>query len=273
MPPRPGSGDGSSPAAVMARIYDVWLGGTTNYEEDRQEADAIEQLYAGTKLMVRRGRLWLSRLVTYAARHGITQYLDLGCGLPIMERRDVGGFRIEGVHAIAHAVNPGAKVVYVDNEPEVRRHFDAVLAGADPTIAFIPADLTDSRGVLAAAADQSLIDLDQPVCVILAMVLHFFPPAQAKTVAAGYIDRIPPGSLVGISVGHNSNPCLFSDVRSELSAAPLHNHSKNTISTFFTGLELEPPGLVQARSWIGGMEGPKLPTSTAYVLAGAGWKR
>lgn len=52
---------------------------------------------------------FLSRAVTWVARQGVAQFIDLGCGLPTSPN----------THETARAVIPDAVVVYVDNGPIV----------------------------------------------------------------------------------------------------------------------------------------------------------
>ena len=89
-----------------ARVYDALLGGKDNFAADRQVADAIRANPAGEigPLAIRD---YLRRVVTFLSREaGIDQFLDVGTGLPTAPN----------VHEVAQAVNPAARVVYVDND-------------------------------------------------------------------------------------------------------------------------------------------------------------
>ena len=63
--------------------------------------------------------------VTWAARQGIGQFIDLGAGLPASP----------SVHQAARAVLPTARVAYVDIDPVVLSHARALLATGDGVIA------------------------------------------------------------------------------------------------------------------------------------------
>src|SRR6266568_8018579 len=75
---------GIDPAvATAARIYDYWLGGHDNFAADRIAALKITEAAPEAPLLARHNRAFLGRAVGYlAADAGITQFLDLGTGLP-----------------------------------------------------------------------------------------------------------------------------------------------------------------------------------------------
>ena len=126
-------------------------------------------------------------------------------------------------------------------------HAQALLAGP-AGIAVIKADLTGPDTVLAEAAAGG-IDLTEPVCVIFAMVLHFYPPDQARSIVTGYMSRVPAGSTVVISTGRMDDPDAWHRMRDGYSASATYNHSRDEVASFFTGLEIVPPGLVRAVDW------------------------
>jgi hypothetical protein len=118
-----------------------------------------------------------------------------------------------------------------------------------------------------------VIDLDRPVCALLAMVLHFYDPDTAREVAAGYAAHLAPGSIIAISVLTFDEPFLWVRFREAFTAAPLFNHTADDVRSFLAGLEMIDPGLIMARRWRGGMPDPGLrPDGPVYVLAGAARK-
>ena len=104
--------------AHSARVYDYLLGGKDNFAADREVGDKAIEAWPAARTGVRENRDFLGRAVRYlAAEAGITQFLDLGSGLPGMGN----------VHEVAQDVNPAARVVYVDNDPIVLVHSRALL--------------------------------------------------------------------------------------------------------------------------------------------------
>jgi hypothetical protein len=94
-----------------ARIYDYFLGGKDNFAADRETGMKSLEAWPGIRTAARENRAFLRRAVRYlAAEVGITQFLDIGSGLP----------SVGNVHEVAQAVNPAARVVYADNDPFVK---------------------------------------------------------------------------------------------------------------------------------------------------------
>jgi len=146
----------------IARVYDYWLGGKDNFEADRQEALRLLAVYPLMAKLARDDRQFLGRAVTWVAGQGIRQFLDVGSGLPTAQN----------THQAAQAADPGARVVYADNDPVVVAHARARLAA--PGVEAIEGDLRDPMGILGDPIVCKLIRPDEPACVVLALVLHFF---------------------------------------------------------------------------------------------------
>jgi hypothetical protein len=90
----------------VARVYDAILGGKDNFEADRAVAEMARKAFPDGGRAAHINRELLGRAVRYMAGHGISQFLDLGSGLPT----------VQNTYQIAQAANPAARVVYVDND-------------------------------------------------------------------------------------------------------------------------------------------------------------
>jgi hypothetical protein len=257
----PAGFDASKPN--VARVYDYLLGGKDNFEADREMARRLLEVYPATAQLAKDGRAFLGRAVLWAANQGISQFLDLGAGLPTQEN----------THQIVRSVDPAARVCYVDNDEMAVMHATALLAGPDG-IAAARADLADTESVLANKRVQQVIDLSQPVCVIMAAVLHFYPAADARRIAQAYIGRIPSGSALVISCVHSDDPERWAVSRQNYRAATVYNHDRAELLSFFDGLEMVPPGIAPGHAWRGGMATvPAAPAGrNAYPLSGVGVK-
>ena len=66
----------------IARVYDYLLDGKDNFAVDREVAQRLMAVAPLTVDVTRENRQFLARAVTWAANQGITQFIDLGCGLP-----------------------------------------------------------------------------------------------------------------------------------------------------------------------------------------------
>jgi O-methyltransferase involved in polyketide biosynthesis len=244
----------------IARVYDYWLGGKDNFAADRKMAEQFAGVYPGIRELCRDNRRFVSRVAAWAAGQGIRQILDLGSGLPT----------VLNTHDAARGVAPGTRVAYVDNDPVVIRHAEALLAKGSGLSA-AQADLTDPAAVWNDPRVRAVIDPAEPVCVLLAAMLHFLDADAARAVVAGYAELALPGSLVAISLSRNDNEEQHIDAQAAYTAAHLYSHSQADIESFFEGLELVPPGVALAEAWRGGVASvPSAAKGSAYFLAGVG---
>ncbi len=241
----------------MARVYNYWLGGKDNFPADRAEADFLLGIYPPLRDLVWENRAFVTRAVAWAAGQGISQFLDLGAGLPASP----------AVHQAARAVLPAARVAYVDNDPVVLAHARALLATGDGVTA-VAADLRDPAAVLADKELRAVIDPAQPAGVILGAVLHFLDAVTACTVAGGYAGLIAPGSYLIISVACNDDEMLSKRLAQQYTAATWHNHPAEVVESFFGGLELVGPGVTEAQTWRAWLTEPRLCRRDGHVLAG-----
>jgi SAM-dependent methyltransferase len=229
--------------ANTARVYDYWLGGTHNFLADQDLARAIAAVEPNTRGGVRANRAFLGRAVRFMAAAGVTQFLDIGSGIPT-----------EGnVHEIAQEACPGARVVYADIDPVAVAHSRAILAG-NPDAAIIEADLLEPDRILAHETTRRLIDFGRPVGLLLAMVLPFVADtADPWRVVARLRDRLAPGSY--LVIGHMTNesrPALAEAVETVYNrsvSTEVHVRSRAEILRFFDGFDLVDPGLVYIPLW------------------------
>jgi hypothetical protein len=243
----------------VARVYDYWLGGKDNYAADRAEAERLVKLYPPLPALVRENREFLIGAVTWAARQGIGQFIDLGAGLPTSTSLPV--------HQAARAVLPAARVAYVDIDRVVVAHAVALLA-TDDGVAAVNADLTDPAAVLRAREIRQVIDPAQPVCVILGAVLHFCDANTARQVTAGYRQLVAPGSCLVLSVARYDDETLAKQLADEYHATQFVNHSAADVTSFFAGWQLVSPWLTEAGAWQPEATLSVLASRTGHVMAG-----
>ncbi|MDX6738157.1 SAM-dependent methyltransferase [Actinocorallia sp. A-T 12471] len=226
-----------------ARIYDALLGGKDNYESDREVVRLLTELYPFAQATAVANRAWLGRAVSYLADHGIRQFLDIGAGLPTQEN----------VHQVAQAVDPGCRVVYVDNDPIVLSHGRALLTGTDNVRVF-EGDLARVEEILAEA--RTFLDFERPVGVLLSAILHFFDDAaDPYRIVATIRDALPPGSYLALTHGTvapdkaDEDSKEFTDAYSQRSSSGLHLRDKAQVARFLDGFEPVDPGVVYAVHW------------------------
>jgi hypothetical protein len=243
----------------IARVYDYWLGGKDNYAADREEAERLLAVYPLMAKLARDNRQFLTRAVTWVAGQGVRQFLDIGSGLPTAQN----------THQAAQAADESCRVVYADNDPVVLTHARALLAG--PGVEAIEGDLRDPMGILGAPEVCKMIRPDEPACVVLALVLHFFDFEHAWQIAGAFTSWLPAGSYLILSVGSGDEETGGALTRA-YTAAPLDNHSPAQIAAFFSGLDLTSPGLVDARDWRPGWREYHRKHQGGRILAGVARK-
>lgn len=251
-------------APNIARIYAHWLGGKDSFEADRIAADAVKAEFPEIVHVARANRQFVTRAVAHVAAQGITQYIDIGAGLPASP----------SIHETAARANPLARVCYIDNDPVVIAHARALLA-TGPGVAIVPGDMRQPHGILASPELRSLIDLDRPVCVILAAVLHFLPAGQADAVAAEFRRAMAPGSYLIVSSGTSTgtSPALISRLQAAYQGvAEVIGGTADEIAGYFSGLHLVLPGLVDVWAWRPDSEWFWPPPPSARILGGVAFK-
>lgn len=242
----------------IARVYDYFLGGKDNFAADREVAERQIAIAPLIPVIAVENRRFLARAVTWAANQGVTQFIDLGCGLPT----------VPNTHESARAVIRGARVAYVDYDPVVLSQLEAVVANGNTGASVVAGDVRDVATIIGGV--RSEIDLSAPVCLIMGYLLHFFAPEAAGNLVAEYRARLAPGSYLVLSVIHADGEAADEGFGGYSSAvASVYNHSMADFTGFFGALDLVPPGVVDARKWQPAWdESLSVPKRAGYVLAG-----
>lgn len=243
-----------------ARLYNYYLGGKDNFAVDREAAESILKVMPEGRQVARENRAFLRRVVRHLTLEtGIRQFVDLGTGLPTQGN--------------VHEVASGARVVYVDNDPIVLAHGEALLATDDHTT-FIGADMREPDVILGDPRLKALIDFDEPVAVLFVSVLQFVPDdEEAAGLVRRFAEAVPPGSRVVISTitgtGQREDKVATITAAYANSTAPAVLRPRERIERLFGGLDLVPPGLVPAPEWHPDVRG-ETGSGTSWVLAGVG---
>ncbi len=228
--------------ASIARIYDYWLGGKENFKADREAAEAMIRQYPDIVAGVRMNRAFLGRAIHYlAAEAGIRQFLDIGTGLP----------SANNTHEVAQRAAPESRIVYVDNDPVVLSHAQALLTSApEGACDYIDADLRDTGKILSEAART--LDYTRPIALMMLGIVGQVPDSDdPQSIIKRLLDPMPSGSYLALSDGINTSETFTEAVRhyNENSANTYHPRSPEQITGFFGGLEPVEPGIVGLTRW------------------------
>ncbi|NYH79650.1 hypothetical protein FHR84_002988 [Actinopolyspora biskrensis] len=226
-----------------ARMYDYYLGGSTNFAADREAAEAGSAAMPHAREYARANRAFLQRAVTFLAGNGIDQFIDLGSGIPT----------VGNVHEVAGQFNQRARVAYVDHEPVAVAHAQRLLndlSGVTMTLA----DIRDPEAVLSAPGVAELLDFSRPVGLLAVAVLPFVPDQdEAREVLATYRGVCAPGSHLVLS--HIS---ALSATPQQVAAAeevmartptPVRWRAPHEIEELLEGFSPVDPGLVPLPLW------------------------
>jgi hypothetical protein len=226
--------------AHPARVYDYLLGGKDNFAADRELAEANLRILPQTLDSARANRKFQVRAVRFLRDSGIRQFLDVGTGLPTSPN----------THEIALDGCPGARVVYVDNDPVVFVHAEALMADNQAT-SVVRGDLRDADAVLSAAGEH--LDFSKPVGLLFIACLHNIPDSDDPPGIVGrYVAALAPGSYLVIShVTDEFAPERMQAVTAESArrGATFIGRGKDAIGRMFNGRELVDPGLVLISYW------------------------
>lgn len=249
-----------------ARIWNYWLGGKDNYEVDQAAGDQIRTLHPGIGDYALADRQFLGRAVQYlAGERGIRQFLDIGTGLPTADN----------THEVAQRIAPESRIVYVDNDPIVLAHAEALLTSTpEGRTDYLDEDLRNVDTILEQAAQT--LDFSQPVALMLLGVVIFIEDDdEASGIVRRLMDRLPSGSHLALS--HTITRPDMPDVDAAVAFWNEHGTPKLTqrtpdhIAGFFDGLELLEPGVVSCNRWRSNAPETDLPAEVA-MFGGVGLK-
>jgi O-methyltransferase involved in polyketide biosynthesis len=217
-------------------MYDRYLGGTANFQADRDAVDCILALVPEMRDAAWANRGFLQRAVRWMAERGIRQFIDLGAGLPTQRC----------THEVAREILPDARVLYTDNAPGVIAHGHEILVGV-PGTAVIEADFRQPGKLLDHPETRRLIDFAEPAGLLIAAVTQFIPDADRPwSLVTRYVDALAPGSYLALSAPTADRMAArkidrILDVYAT-STIPLTTvRTRAEIERFFTGLEMVPP--------------------------------
>ncbi len=227
-----------------ARMYDFYLGGKDNYRADRDAALQVLTAFPDVFTSARENRAFMHRATRMLAERGIRQWLDIGTGIPTEPN----------LHQVAQGIVPEARVVYVDNDPIVLAHAQALLTSSpEGRTAYLDADATNPESILDSPELTETLDLTKPVALSLNALLHFVPDDQDPYGIVNLLmDELPSGSALAISHStHDFAPEILARVVEiyRKSGTRARTRDRAEVERFFDGLTLVEPGVVPAQSW------------------------
>lgn len=232
----------------VARVYDCFLAGKDNFAADREFVRQALEIAPKAHLSAKSNREFLGRVVRHLVTvAGLTQFLDIGSGLPTQGN----------VSEVAHAIDPTVHVVHVDNDPIVYTHSKALLCDTWTTD-IVVGDVRKPAEILADPGVHRLVNFEKPVGLLLFAIMHHVADeAGPGRIMAELRDAMPPGSYLALSSFRMPGPEL-----PELRAVTIEGEKLLTgtlgsgrwretdeIRGWFGDWELLMPGLVPLLQW------------------------
>ncbi|MBB5965484.1 SAM-dependent methyltransferase [Planomonospora venezuelensis] len=222
----------------IARMYDYYLGGKDNFPADREAAEKALAVVPEIRHSARSNRAFLGRAVAFLAERGIDQFLDIGAGLPTQSN--------------VHQVAPGARVVYVDNDPTVLVHGRAIL-GRNENVSIVEGDVRRPKEILEHPDVRAAIDFTRPVAVLLLAIMHFVPDEYSPSgIIAEFRAAMAPGSHLAMShVVIDARPQAAEGVTQvyDQASSPFVPRTSAEVIRLFGGFDLVDPGVVNLPEW------------------------
>ena len=229
----------------VARIYDYYLGGTHSYEIDRLAAQEVIQRFPDIIITARENRMFLRKSVRWLARQGITQFIDIGSGLPTTG----------STHESVLQVSPDARILYAEIEESAveqgRRFIDKT--GADAQVGMIRADALDPESIVENVEARRVIDFSKPVAIMMFALVHFWTEAQYAPVVERWKETLVKGSafvMTHCTGDFRSDEELkgIQDVYTK-TACPFIPRAREEIVPVMSGWSLVAPGVVAPHLW------------------------
>ncbi len=163
------------------RVYDYVLGGSHNFEADRQAAQFMMSLVPSTQKWVRMLRMFMHESVYQLSEEGFDCFLDFASGLPTVDH--------------IHQMQPEAKVIYTDNDP-VTVSFARELIGDNPRVRYLEADMRDVEAIVNSAAVRDFFGAGDPVAIGFNALTCFLREEELQQTMQALYNWAPPGSKV-----------------------------------------------------------------------------
>jgi O-methyltransferase involved in polyketide biosynthesis len=217
-----------------ARIYDYMLRGRHFRDVDAAAGERLLSVVPEIRDCAWSNRGFHQRAAAWIARQGVRQFLDIGSGLPT----------VGNTHEVVSKIHPGARVVYVDNDPMVELHSEGLV---DPRrVRVVCADLREPDTILGHPAVRELIDPAEPTGLLMTAVLMFVSDeADPWSLVARYVAEMRSGSFLALShLTDDAKPPVAVDgfLRAfDHATQQMHFRSKCQVAKFFDGLEVIPP--------------------------------
>ncbi len=226
-----------------ARVYDYSLGGSHNFEADRQAAGYMFSLVPSTQKWVRMLRAFLQESASQLWDEGFTHFVDLASGLPTEDH--------------IHQVVPDAKVIYSDVDPLTVSMGQEMVAD-NPNILYLEKDVRQAKELIESSQAQEFLGKQKKVVFGLNGITVFLTPSEIRSLFQDLYDWAAPGSKLYITI-ESKDPDLSTPKWEQFVGMFAQMGSPLQIYSLEESLEMSKPWTVDSRGIVPVREFLKLP--------------
>jgi hypothetical protein len=190
--------DSSKPSA--GRMYDYFLGGSHNFEVDRQAAEQVLKLMPFSAKFLRLQRWALQDIaVELSEKRGFDVIIDFASGLPTSDH-------------IHHKVPKGTTVIYSDSDPVIVEYAHDILKDT-PNTYFFQADATHPEELLGRPEVEKILAGRRKVALVFWGICVFLRDENIAHAMQVLYDWAAPGSCLAFNAQaadvNPENPALI----------------------------------------------------------------
>jgi hypothetical protein len=229
--------DASRPNA--GRIYDYLLGGSHNFEIDRQTAQSVLEIAPFFSEMFRLIRWFLGETTRRLCDEGFRKFLDFGSGSPTMDN----------IHQVAPK---GTKVIYSDADPLTVVYAQQII-GENPLIRYVQCDAGEPGELLNSAVIDELFEKDRKIAIGFTRVSWFLQDDMLAQSIRTIYDWAAKGSKLFLC--ENDVPELTPQAHKMVDLyekiQKLHIRSKKRVEDLIGSWTVLEPGFMPLEDWVG----------------------
>jgi hypothetical protein len=232
-----GIADATRPNA--GRIYDYFLGGSHNFEIDRDAAKQVLQHAPHMPQFLMLIRWFLGEATRRLCKQGFDKFLDFASGLPTMDH--------------IHQVSPeGTKVIYSDKDPIAVAYAQEII-GSDPHIRFLQCDAERPEELLNSGVVEELFGNERKVAIGMNGILYFMPDKAVSHSLSLLYDWADHGSklfLCDCDTREYSEDARRTIEIYERSGQPLYLRPLERTLELIKPWEIDEPGVKLLEEWV-----------------------
>jgi len=236
-----GIADASQPNA--GRMYDFFLGGSHNFEIDRQAAQQVLQYAPFLPQFLRLVRWFLGEAARRLSDQGYDKFLDFASGLPTVDH--------------IHQILPSeTRVIYSDIDPVTVAYAQEII-GDNPNVRYVHCDAGKPEDLLNSGIIEEVFGKDRKVTIGFNGIAWFLPHEKAGGSLKKLYEWADTGSKLFICDADMSEFTEAAKKSAEIYAKvgqPFYPRSLDKMRELISPWEIDEPGVQPLHQWLDMME-------------------